>query len=455
MSFEPIVTKLKTEIEALEQRTRTRSEEPSKAFTSAVRHFVVEAWKGYKSVPPQESSIHLGRSHYSHTTRYADKSLTYRQVKAAYNGLVGLGYIRRTHKGYYDPVKLQGKLTQYVATQKLIDLLDNLKGSPAIAIGTDLEAETILLRTKNEKRKLLVDYPDTPQTLKHRANLKEINACLSRHWLDLHVLDSEYDILAARITADTQKQPIDFSKRTLVRIFSDPSFKHGGRFYRGWWQNIPSEYRKYLTIDTKPTVELDYSQLNPNILYALAGKELGSVDAYDRVLNGNHRKLVKQAFNAMVQAKSGLKSKPETLDLSGTGLEWKDLRQAVLDAHQPISDYFFKGIGNKLQYEDSCIAETVMLHFVKSDIPVYPVHDSFIMHHGYEDELKEQMNVAFQTRFKSDIEITVEPVDWTYLKSEQKSQQPTVDEILNSQKPASLWHERNQQWFSRAKYKAD
>ena len=30
-----------------------------------------------------------------------------------------------------------------------------------------------------------------------------------------------------------------------------------------------------------------------------------------------------------------------------------------------------------------CIAESVMLQFAHSDAPALPIHDSFVMHHGY------------------------------------------------------------------------
>jgi len=42
---------------------------------------------------------------------------------------------------------------------------------------------------------------------------------------------------------------------------------------------------------------------------------------------------------------------------------WQELRQRILDAHKPIQDLFFTGIGNKLQFKDSCVAESVMLQF--------------------------------------------------------------------------------------------
>ena len=68
--------------------------------------------------------------------------------------------------------------------------------------------------------------------------------------------------------ADLDKRPIDLTERMLVRIFSNGRFDYGGRFYRGWWQHVPSDLRKHITIDGKATNEYDYSQLNPHMIYA-------------------------------------------------------------------------------------------------------------------------------------------------------------------------------------------
>ena len=40
-----------------------------------------------------------------------------------------------------------------------------------------------------------------------------------------------------------------------------------------------------------------------------------------------------------------------------------------------------------------------MLHFSKFDAPALPIHDSFIVHHGYGSELEEQMRKAFSDRY--------------------------------------------------------
>ena len=67
-------------------------------------------------------------------------------------------------------------------------------------------------------------------------------------------------MLEARIENDKTKQPIDLSQRTLVRMFANGSFGEGGKFYRGRWQNVPSDYCKYTTIDGLRTADFERQQ---------------------------------------------------------------------------------------------------------------------------------------------------------------------------------------------------
>ena len=42
-----------------------------------------------------------------------------------------------------------------------------------------------------------------------------------------------------RLKRDSNRTPIDVTQKRLRRIFNNGSFQQGGRFYGGWWQNIP------------------------------------------------------------------------------------------------------------------------------------------------------------------------------------------------------------------------
>jgi hypothetical protein len=441
-------------IEASEGRKRSRTADEQLSFEHSVRLVIVDLWQAVKSMPIGECSINKRSGWYSENPRYRDPLLTYKQMISVLDGLKTLGFIEVTREGHYDPETLQGSLTLFIAADELLERLQELDGHPAISIKPDLDAETIILRNKVDGKKVLEEYDDSPATERHRANLKKINSCFLNHWCDLEVKNTELTKLEARIANHKDKKSIDLSQRTLVRIFSNGSFKQGGKFYRGWWQNVPSEYRKYITIDEKRTAEFDFSQLNPHLLYHSNYKQLGSEDAYDRVLDGEHRKIVKQAFNAMVQASTPLKSCPKDIDLSGLEMNWAELRDRIIKAHKPIADHFFKGVGNHLQFMDSNIAESVMVHFAGMDAPALPVHDSFILHHAYgqSGEVEEAMRRAFYEEVGEHIsKIDEEILTWDYRKDTgNTSEAKTLDvnAILSADDDVSQWRERHQLWYA-------
>ena len=452
--LEELIKETVKRIEAKEGRSRSRTADEQLRFEHATRVLIVDLWKAVRSTPIRESSINKRSGWYSENPRYRDPLLTYKQMIAVFDGLIRIGFIEVTREGHFDRTIYQGKTTRFVARDELLERLQGLYGHPAISIKPDFNAETIILRDKVDDRKVLQEYDDTPATERHRANLKRINSCFLKHWCDLEVQDTELAKLEARIANHATKQPIDFSQRTLVRIFSNGSFKQGGRFYRGWWQNVPSKYRKYITIDEKRTAEFDFSQLNPHLLYHSNYKVLGSDDAYDRVLDGEHRKIVKQAFNAMVQASTPLKSCPEEIDMSGLEMSWAELRDRIIKAHKPIADHFFKGVGNYLQFQDSNIAERIMLYFAGMDAPALPVHDSFILHHAYGEsgEVEEAMRRAFYEEVGEHIsKIDEEIITWDYRKDKDDTLEANIlelDAVLSANGDVSQWQDRHGLWYA-------
>ena len=449
-----IAKKLSEKITNAETRQRSRTAEEYQRFLYAIEYILTDIWKSSYIHPEAECSIHKHNNYYSSNPRYRDPNLTYKMTMAAFDGLQLLNLIVVTKDGYYDRTKMQGGLTRYRAREELLEMLNEIPEHPAIHLKPNLDAETILLRQKIDNKNVLVPYDEDAFTDKARNNLRTINHCFTRHWADLCILDKDVLALQERLFEDTEKQPIDLTKRTLVRIFSNNSFEEGGRFYRGWWQNVPSEYRPFITIDSKATSEHDYSQLNPNMIYSVYNKELGSEDAYSRVAGPEYRDVVKQAFNAMFQATKTLERKPDGIELDAIGMSWRELKEEILNAHKPIKDYFFKGLGNRLQFEDSIIAENVMLQFAKMDAPALPIHDSFIMHHGFSTygELEEAMRRAFHDRFHRDIGVSKDfvikhksniPIDKDGLAI------PSFEDIINAENDYSQWRNRDDMWMSR------
>ena len=442
-----IVHRVGEQITNQKERERKPKTEAQKHFLFGIEHLLLQLWKGTQIQEGYEGGINKRAGWYSKPAQYRDPRLTFKQTIAAYDGLIALGLVHETQRGYFSHETLEGKITRFAATDELLSLLSEIDEDPLKVIKPNLEEQCIVMRDTIDGRKQQVAYLETPDVLAMRKRLTTINQCLARHYPDLRIKDEDWLPLQQRIAEDPDKQLIDLTRRTLVRIFSEGRFDRGGRFYRVWWQNVPSEYRKYITIDGKPTCEYDYSQLNPHMIYFLRDKELGSEDAYDRVLDGEHRDLVKEAFNAMIQASSQLLHEPKDIDLSEVDFDWPFLRQAVLDAHKPIADMFFAGHGNFLQYVDSCMAEDVMLKFAKQeDAPVLPVHDSFIMHYAYGnlDELEEEMRRAFHGQFKKDIRVKDEigvmlPSSFDGREIDDLS----IEEIIKGPPEYSRWEERN------------
>ena len=156
----------------------------------------------------------------------------------------------------------------------------------------------------------------------------------------------------------------------------------------------------------------------------------------------------------MFQATTTLDRKPDGIELDAIGMSWRELKEEILNAHKPIKDYFFKGLGNRLQFEDSIIAENIMLQFAKMDAPALPIHDSFIMHHGFSTygELEEAMRRAFHNRFHRCINVSKElvvrhksniPIDKDGLAT------PSFEDIINAENDYSQWRDRDDMWMSR------
>ena len=460
-SFDELCKKLTQDIGNNIVLKRSWNDAEQLRFDYAVRYLLIDLWKKHHTHPNNHLSIQKNKNFYSALKQYRDPQLTYRMAMHAFDGLQKLDMIYVVQDGYYDRIKMEGSLTRYKATYRLTEMFDELEGHPAITLKPNIDIQTILLRNKVDGRRQIVPYDEDKDTEQWRINLRKINLCFSKHILDLQIKDSEVSELQERLLLDNDKQPIDLTHKVLVRIFTNNSFKEGGRFYRGWWQNVPKEFRQFITIDSKKVTEYDFSQMNPNMIYDRYNHELGSEDAYTRVAGEDHRDVVKQAFNAMFQASTTLDRKPDGIELDAIGISWRELKEAILNAHKPIKDYFFKGIGNRLQFEDSCIAESVMLHFAKSDAPALPIHDSFIMHHGYGDKggLEEVMRRAYFERFNSSLSEKrdlVEPVKHKIIRLDDKEKAINngdgtieVDDIINADSEYSQWRDRDRIWLSR------
>ena len=79
----------------------------------------------------------------------------------------------------------------------------------------------------------------------------------------------------------------------------------------------------------------------------------------------------------------------------------------IMLTHNKIDKYFYTGIGVRLQYRDSKIAERILKHFTRKKIVCLCIHDSFIVQEQYKDELIEVMKREYKREMGFDCELKV------------------------------------------------
>jgi len=252
--------------------------------------------------------------------------------------------------------------------------------------------ELILLKDGNKN---LIGYRDTIQTERWRNETGAQNEAISGIDVNISHPDAIIDGNVIRI-GDHILYPC---MNAMYRVFNE-DWKHGGRFYGGWWQNVKKSHRPYLSINGMATVEEDYSQLHPRLLYRKECKSLTG-DAY--TIDGWDRDTCKKALNTILNAKtyrSALGAIATEIGSNGGAGNAHEKAKALITAqkakHSPITKYFHSGIGSKLQAIDASVAENVMRRLRKQEIVSLPIHDSFIVPTNNQSALKEAMEVALE-----------------------------------------------------------
>jgi hypothetical protein len=314
-------------------------------------------------------------------------------------------------KGKYTLVSASGDLARAFEEWGLLWMLPNLlpeKDCVALRdVKRDAEAKPIRSGRKKKTTKLDLEVPKSSLVTQHRSNLTYINNKLRQHCISLdvsneHLLQLQKEMAKRKngYTQDTYRS-LHFQRVQLTRIFSRGSMELGGRFYRGWWQGLPSIHRPHIRIDGKKTVEVDYSGMSLRIIYALAEQDMDTeADPYDIGLDNwqgpkdHRRKKIKQIVNALINDEDGVYVIPKK-DLKLLKVTEDDFRLLLAQKHPLIENELSSGIGLKTQYIDSQIAEAVMLELLEQDVVVLPVHDSFIVPAGYQSALEASMKYHF------------------------------------------------------------
>jgi hypothetical protein len=360
------------------------SDNAALAMTSIIMDLWLEAMGD-----DREISYSRRKQWYAIGTRYRHSAFTYHTVTRCVDLLAQRGLITHNKAPGSGPSGIQSTMR---ANAELL----------ALALPEGLHYAlygTVRLRRGGE----LVDYRDTDQSLRARKATQAINEALISIHADLPGVIRVND--AVWKAGNASLNPM---RTTLFRSFSE-DWRHGGRFYGGWWVNCPKDWRRRITIDGYATAEEDYPAHHLRMAYAQARKTMPEGDAYTVV--GFARDIGKQAMQTLLNA-TGYHSAwyatarviecdtRNDADYRGNLSEQslaraRELLRALKAMHHPISGLFHTGIGLRFQRLDSDMMARILLRLQRRGVVGLPVHDSVIVPEQHAGIAYEAMEEAF------------------------------------------------------------
>lgn len=405
--------------EVLAVRNRMLDELGFKGTKKEVAHVTVvllNLYYTYSLDPEMWVLYSRDRNSYNQDARYNKLFIKYDNLIKTVDGLLKLEYIE--NKNGFNDRRKGGKAygPKMKATRKLIDVIEGEYCVTFRMIGKCASDELIVLRNAEG---LDIGYrDDNPSVKKMLPVLEAYNKLLSNTYIDIHFEASD---IQARIDARRSKldrgtgRPKDYrlvinlANKFVRRIFNNSTFNQGGRFYGGWWQNIPSELRRKIILNRDYTVEIDYSGQHIYLLYALKGINFADLEKepYMRPKDDdpdNIRPILKVMLLAAINSKSEetcIKAVQYEINMNRNAFpdelpNLKDLYQTFKEYHADIADMFCSRLGLRLQRLDSNIAEHVVDRMTSVGVPVLVVHDSFICSKKEEALLHDVMMEAYR-----------------------------------------------------------
>ncbi len=374
----------------VQQRARSRNHDEAR------RAIILDA--ALSGIAEPDRWISYSRSHdwWSKGRRYRGTAFTCATVIAAVDELHRLGLV----ESQVAASGARGWQSRLRATPALIEaarpaLVFTPAGAPAV-----IYEPRELIRLKDADG-ALIDYDDTRRTDAMRRELREINEALRATDVDLPAEAAARDGSCLRIGNAVLNRAFD----VMHRVFSRGSFAFNGRHTGPWWQGIPKDVRRHLTINGESTVELDYGAEHLRMLYAQKGVPLGDGDPY--VIDGWERDLVKRAVMALINARSedaavavicDARKGSSALTGPGAHARARKLIEDIKHRHAPVAHRFHHDQGIRLMRQDSELVATILGTMRRRGVVVLPIYDSFIGDARYRGHLQEEMEAAWHNQ---------------------------------------------------------
>lgn len=286
-------------------------------------------------------------------------------------------------KGYTN--EQESRMSRIWPTKKLLDYFPKYPN--------DVISNLVEVVELRDDKGNLIEYKDTARTRKIRKILERVNEVNQS-------ANIQYNGFK-RYTLHTSLVAIFIRKFTLYGRLHTKGYRH--------YQGLSSDERREITINDERVVELDFSGLHPNLLYAKEGIQLDE-DPYNILDEGPVRIFLKHILLCMLNSKDELSAEKSAnywlynnpskrSYLNNWGItSARPLMTAFREAHKPIEHYFCNGseTGLRIMNLDSRIALDIIDHFATQNIPILAIHDSFIVQEKYKDELCHTMERIYE-----------------------------------------------------------
>lgn len=418
---------------------------PATPYRDQFKTLLLDCYTVTSEGPAMSIMFSRDKNYYSVRSRYNGLNLSHKIIWLQ-DMLAEHGYLD-VCPGYYDRNGLgTSYMTRIRPTKKLRDLFIAYHWDDA-SIQFDRNRECIILhsskapdipdefdvvdvqvegRPKAKKgRPVQLKYTDTDHTQRMRQDLTSYNDLLRRSIIDIPERTFiEWTIRTGKNKG--RKRRVSLLRKFVTRVFSRGSWDMNGRFYGGFWQSIPKEFRPFIHINGNPTVELDYKGLHINMLSFEANIPIEG-DPYQldyqilpHVPLEDQRSYVKAlsiyAINAKTKESTFKAFRSDMRGLQGPPTTTKDLNNlldAFLDKHPHLEEFMCTDQGIGLMNKDSTFSESIINHFTDKGIVVLCVHDSYIVEDHHEQELRTIMNQIMMDTYGCTIEVTKKERTWT------------------------------------------
>lgn len=333
----------------------------------------------------------------------AKKKINPRRVIKAIDFLVEKGYISNV-KGQAHPDPDKRRVSYILPTEKFFSFFDVQAMHPTYE---EFYLDTCSVVELRNPKKKPIPFRSTEMTQEMETLIRKLNKINEQ--------------------SDIRDQNGNVLTNIYCRVFNE-SFEYGGRFYKAdilRLKHKKNQERFGVTINGEAVTEVDFRNLHFRIAAAKEGLDMHELpaDVYSGIVddpeNYVDREIVKLAVNIMFNSyddkdaikaiQSEINKLPDEEKLIYTLGRASGVFDAICNSYPDFVDLFCNGdsYGRRLQNDDSNLAADILSVFVEKEIPILPVHDSFVVAEKYEELLIQTMGDCFRARFGIDTMIPV------------------------------------------------